>query len=359
MTDHKPVIGYFPNLDVLRFVLALFVLIFHVPEISKNAGLSFYNDLPFFQRGTEAVYWFFVMSGFLLSLLANKEVSIGRFSILRFLMRRVFRIWPVYLLVSLFGLLFYYIILPLLHIPFENNADFTTAFLLQFFFLSNVLHAFYDPGGILTITWSVSVEEQFYLFFPFLVYFVYRITILKRVVIASLFLVICSIYFMLPPVGTMMHQLGLYIELFLTGIIAAEFFYAVSKWNASFRNLLLAFSLLLFFMLFFTDMLLLPGNPFLWRMLNGIAAAVMVLALSTVEKKCSIQWLLLGGKISYGIYMYHMIVITGLVFIFQKLPIRGFSMILAINILCMVFTYLLALLSYRLYETKFLKMKKY
>ncbi|MFZ6024764.1 MAG: acyltransferase family protein [Bacteroidota bacterium] len=112
-------------------------------------------------------------------------------------------------------------------------------------------------------------------------------------------------------------------------------------------------------MLFFTDMLLMPDNPFLWRMLNGIAAAVMVLALSTAQKKCNIEWLVLGGKISYGIYMYHMIVITGLIFIFQKLPVHGFSVVLGVNILSMVFTYLLALLSYRLYESKFLKMKKY
>ncbi|MFZ6023996.1 MAG: acyltransferase family protein [Bacteroidota bacterium] len=212
MPDRKPAIGYFPNLDVLRLILALLVLVFHVPEISKNAGLPFYNDLPFFHRGNEAVFWFFVLSGFLLSLLANKEIETGRFNILRFFMRRVLRIWPVYLLVSLFGLLFYYVILPLLHIPFVNNSDFVTAFLLQFFFLSNILHAFYDPGGILTITWSVSVEEQFYLFFPFLIYSVYHIAFLKRVVIVFLFLIICSIYFMLPSVGAMMQKLGLYIE---------------------------------------------------------------------------------------------------------------------------------------------------
>lgn len=300
MPDRKPAIGYFPNLDVLRLILALLVLVFHVPEISKNAGLPFYNDLPFFHRGNEAVFWFFVLSGFLLSLLANKEIETGRFNILRFFMRRVLRIWPVYLLVSLFGLLFYYVILPLLHIPFVNNSDFVTAFLLQFFFLSNILHAFYDPGGILTITWSVSVEEQFYLFFPFLIYSVYHIAFLKRVVIVFLFLIICSIYFMLPSVGAMMQKLGLYIELFLTGIITAEFFYAVVKWSVIKRGLLLIFSLLLFFMLFFTDMLLMPDNPFLWRMLNGIAAAVMVLALSTAQKKCNIEWLVLGGKISYG-----------------------------------------------------------
>ena len=133
-------IRYFPNLDVLRFFLAFFVVLFHVPEISKNAGLPFYRDLPVFHRGAEAVYWFFVLSGFLLSLLASKEVAGGRFHILRFFMRRVLRIWPLYFLVSLFGLIFYYFLLPQLSIPFENHADLGTAILLQLFFLSNLLH---------------------------------------------------------------------------------------------------------------------------------------------------------------------------------------------------------------------------
>lgn len=352
-------IRYFPNLDVLRFFLAFFVVLFHVPEISKNAGLPFYRDLPVFHRGAEAVYWFFVLSGFLLSLLASEEVAGGRFHILRFFMRRVLRIWPLYFLVSLFGLIFYYFLLPYLSIPFENHADLGTAILLQLLFLSNLLHAWYDPGGILTITWSVSVEEQFYVFFPWLVYGVYAIVWLKRVVMLLLLLIIGCLYFFSPSIASVAEELGLYIELFLIGMIAAELFHVVVKWRERYKNGLLLLALLLFGLLFFTDWLLIPDHLFLWRLVNGAAASMMILALATVSKSCKIQWLILGGKISYGIYMYHMIIITGLVFIFQQLPFRGPFIILWLNLLGILCTYLLAWGSFVFFEHRFLKMKKY
>lgn len=359
MSDPNPSIKYFANLDVLRFILALFVVLFHVPEISKNSSLPFFNDLPLFNRGTEAVYWFFVLSGFLLSHLANKETKSNKFNVLKFFQRRVLRIWPVYFAVSLFGLLFYYAILPLLHIPFLNHANFGTAFLLQCFFLSNVLHAFYDPGGILTITWSVSVEEQFYLFFPLFVYLVYHKVFLKRVAVLALFILIICIYVFLPFFGELLQRLGLYIELFLIGIIAAEFFEAVKRCNSRTKFLWMGLSIVLFFLLFFTDLLLMPSYPFLWRLVNGLSASLFILILASWHRQCSPGWLVTGGKISYGIYMYHMIVITGLIFIFQRLSFQGTLVIVSINLLSIIFTYLLSLFSYRFFESRFLKMKKY
>ncbi len=359
MPVKKTAIGYLPNLDVLRFFLALLVVVFHVPEISKNSGLPHYDESPLFHRGTEAVYWFFVLSGFLLSLLATRELSNGQFNIRRFFMRRVLRIWPVYFLVSFFGLLFYYVVLPLLHIPFENKAGFETAFLLQSFFLSNILHAYYDPGGILTITWSVSVEEQFYLFFPFLVFFVYRWVFLKRVVVALLLLLVCGLYLFLPSAGIVMQQLGLYLELFLIGIIAAELFQLAKGFHPIVQDVLAVFSLIVFVLLFFTDWLMVPDDPFLWRLVNGVSAAIVVLSLSVWHRKFSLNLLILGGKISYGIYMYHMIVVTGLVFVCQKLALQGHMVIWLMNLLSIVMTYLVALFSFSFFEGRFLQMKKY
>lgn len=359
MPVKKSAIGYLSNLDVLRFFLALFVVVFHVPEISKNSGLPHYDGLPLLRRGNEAVYWFFVLSGFLLSLLATREQSNGQFNIRRFFMRRVLRIWPVYFLVSFFGLLFYYVVLPLLHIPFENKAGFETALLLQSFFLSNILHAFYDPGGILTITWSVSVEEQFYLFFPFLVFFVYRWFFLKRVVVVLLLLLVCGLYLFLPSAGSILQQLGLYLELFLIGIIAAELFQLTKSFHDKVKDILAAFSLVLFAVLFFTDWLMIPDNPFLWRLANGGAAAIVVLSLSVWHRKISLNLLILGGKISYGIYMYHMIVVTGLVFVFQKLALQVHLVIWFMNLLSIAMTYLFAIVSFRFFEGRFLQMKKY
>jgi len=53
-----------PNLDVLRFLLSFFVLIFHLPQLSKNQNLPYFDGLDLFSKGTHAVYMFFVLSGF-------------------------------------------------------------------------------------------------------------------------------------------------------------------------------------------------------------------------------------------------------------------------------------------------------
>lgn len=122
---------------------------------------------------------------------------------------------------------------------------------------------------------------------------------------------------------------------------------------------MVALSLVLFAVLFFTDWLLIPGQLFLWRILNGVSAAIVVLSLSVWHRKFSLKLFILGGKISYGIYMYHMIVVTGLVFVCQKLALQGYLVIWFMNVLSIVITYLVALLSFRFFEGFFLRRKKY
>ena len=55
-----------PNLTGLRFVLAVLVVIFHIPQFFQNRGLPFYNDFAVFHKGSEAVFMFFSLSGFLI-----------------------------------------------------------------------------------------------------------------------------------------------------------------------------------------------------------------------------------------------------------------------------------------------------
>ena len=348
-----------PNLDVLRFLLSLFVLVYHVPEISKNAGLPYYSKLILFNRGTEAVLWFFVLSGFLLSYLAKQEILIRQFNVLNFFQRRILRIWPLYFFVSIIGVFFYYFVLPFLNIPFENNAGLGKTILLTTLFLSNVLHADYDPGSILTVTWSVSVEEQFYLVFPFLVYFFYRISWVRKFTLITLLLIVFILHMISPSIAARKDLLGLHVELFFIGIFAAELFSYFNKFSVLTKNILMFLAVTLFFILFFTDWFYMPNSFFLWKILNGLAAALVILILSTWHKSCSVGWLNKGGQISYGIYMYHMIVITGLVFICSKIHLPGILPIIFINVFGCVLTYQIALWSFNSFESRFTKLKKY
>ena len=109
-----------PNLDVLRFILASLVIIFHLPQLCRNQGLPYFLDAPIFNRGVEAVYMFFVLSGFLIIKIIYNDKLRDRFSIRKFYMRRILRIFPLYYLILIFGFVFYWQILPVLGIPFEN-----------------------------------------------------------------------------------------------------------------------------------------------------------------------------------------------------------------------------------------------
>lgn len=66
-----------PNLTGLRFVLAFLVVIFHIPQFCQNRGFPYYNNLSIFNKGEEAVYMFFSLSGFLIirQLYIEKSVS--------------------------------------------------------------------------------------------------------------------------------------------------------------------------------------------------------------------------------------------------------------------------------------------
>jgi len=83
-----------PNLDVLRFILSLFVLIFHLPQLSKNQNLPYFEGLDLFYKGTQAVYMFFVLSGFLIIGQIYNLKNKNKFNIAKFYKHRALRILP-------------------------------------------------------------------------------------------------------------------------------------------------------------------------------------------------------------------------------------------------------------------------
>lgn len=354
---------YFENLDFLRFFLALEVLVYHIPEISIHFGLPGYKGFIFQQKGVESVYWFFVLSGFLLSWLARKEVAQHRFSIKKFFIRRILRIWPVYYIVITIGILLYYFFLPLLNIPFENKASLSTTALLSYFFLSNILQRLYDPGAILIVTWSVSLEEQFYVFFPFWVrlFFKRKITRVTSTMLLLLLVIIIDVQWPWP--AGILEYFEIYIEFFLIGILASEFIEFFMALTRQAKNILFYISLILLSISFLTDILIVFSGIYS-RIFSGAVAAFVLLSLSTSEIKISNPFIVAGGKISYGIYMYHMIVITGLVYLIKSL-MNDFAQrnqtltIILLNITAICLTYLVAYVSYITIERFFLAKKPY
>lgn len=152
------------ELDGLRATAALLVIAWHYIGVADGPNFWLWRV---FYLGHFGVDLFFVLSGFLITtvLLENRS-SPSYFS--SFYGRRAFRIWPLYYLMVLLGLLGRW---SGVHPPLFNSAVPAWAYLLgiQNFWMAR-LQSYGMPwlGG----TWSLAIEEQFYLFFPLLVRFV-------------------------------------------------------------------------------------------------------------------------------------------------------------------------------------------
>ncbi len=130
-----------PNLNGLRFFAALVVLISHVELIKSAMGLN--NKFRLMERlnlGGFGVYFFFVLSGFLITYLLLKEKErYNSISVKDFYLRRILRIWPLYYLIFLIG----FFILPHLSII---KLNFYSDHFLKYFNENLILYLFILPN---------------------------------------------------------------------------------------------------------------------------------------------------------------------------------------------------------------------
>lgn len=142
---------YFANLDGLRFICIFAVLWHHAPAFSPT-------DIQLDNRGFLGVDFFFVLSGYLITTLLLREAAFyGSFSLRDFYIRRAVRILPVYFLV-VSCVSFYYIVL-------KGEHQYLELLPFYYLFLSNFL---IDDIPLLAVSWSLSMEEQYYLLWPLL-----------------------------------------------------------------------------------------------------------------------------------------------------------------------------------------------
>lgn len=341
-----------PNLHALRFFLALIVVLFHVPTISQTLGFAHYADAPIFHKGELSVFYFFTLSGFLIIRLIYVELlETNTINFLRFYKRRAARILPPYLLVLGVGLFLYNFLLPYLGIPFAVDYGLIEALFYNIFFLSNVFKTIYpNIGGILSVLWSIGVEEQFYLLCPPLMLLFKKQ--LNRFLIGTICLLFEVLYFY--PSFYQFDNFFFYFAFGgLIGMLAIQ-----EKLNWLKKTAFQIILLLLFVISFFTNLLeLLP--PLAYHFTTMMISGLLIYAIShqpiwTIQNK----WVNALGKISYGIYLYHMIVLTGVLFIFQKavalgLVLSDFQQILLINTATISITIWVAWLSNKYFESLF------
>jgi len=346
-------LNYYQNLDGVRAIAALMVVVFHFfRDLTPDTQfLSIVKDISYF--GQTGVTLFFVLSGFLITriLIYTKETE-GFFK--NFYLRRTLRIFPLYYLF----LLIWFFIAPLI-ITMEP-----TTFSQQFYYysyLQNFARTFdWDVAGP-THFWSLSVEEHFYLFWPFMVFFLSKKNMFRSIFIIILFSIVLraimidsdySVFiftftrFDSLAIGSLLALLELrkffrpensrkFLVLLGGSVISIGLLYAfLSEEFGDYRQNI---RYLLFSLIYFATI------GFLLCIKNG----------HVINRFLKTGFLNYTGKISYGLYVYHPLVFLICAEHFE-------TDFLALNfIIGLILSYLIAGLSYHFFESRFLSLKKY
>jgi peptidoglycan/LPS O-acetylase OafA/YrhL len=165
---------YFKNLNGLRFIAALIVLVSHVSQLIDYLGVKekFAPVINSPVQGELGVLLFFALSGFLITyLLLLEDQLTSTVSIKAFYIRRILRIWPLYFLTILLA----FFVLPFIGFLNYKGYDVAAIWLklpckLFFYciFMPNIVMDFLGFVPYATHTWTIGAEEQFYFIWPVL-----------------------------------------------------------------------------------------------------------------------------------------------------------------------------------------------
>ena len=159
-------LDYRPEIDGLRGIAVSAVILYH-------AGIKILGN-QFFDGGFIGVDIFFVISGYLITLIILEELlTTGSFSFKYFYERRVRRILPVLLFVMLVSLPFAWMyLLPDSLVGISKSILYSLGFISNIYFENSVAEYGSESGLLKPFlhTWTLSIEEQFYILFPILLF---------------------------------------------------------------------------------------------------------------------------------------------------------------------------------------------
>lgn len=316
----------------------------------------FHAHFPFFQGGFIGVDVFFVISGYLITSIIIEEIADKRFSIVNFYERRARRILPALFLVILFTIL----IAPFLLNPMQLD-DFGQSIFAVVFFISNIL--FWQQSGYfgtasetspLLHTWSLAVEEQYYIFFPLLLLVIWRYA--KRYIWISFgFIIFLSLILtewnLRNSAEANFYLLPTRVWELLIGSITALAFREKLTSNIS-ENLksiisLISLIVLLASLMFFDKN---TPHPSLITLIPVLATAGIIATASKtnlVGRFLSKKPLVAIGLLSYSIYLWHQPI-----FAFAKLSIPEPNLSLFLVILTFA-SFIIAFFSWKYWEKPF------
>jgi peptidoglycan/LPS O-acetylase OafA/YrhL len=321
---------YLSHVDSLRALSVIAVILFHL-----NPELFFFGYL--------GVDVFFVISGYVITNSLYQQQIIKKQNLSLFYVKRIKRIFPILILVIFTFLIFYIFFSPLKgETNFILKSAITSLFgLSNLFFINNEVNYFFiEEINPLLHTWSLGIEEQFYLIYPILLITIFkilkdRIEIICHIIILFISGSLIIYYFNDGLIGNFYSPIARFWEL---GIGCLAFFY--NSLSVKKRKLLL----ISIFFLFFFSIINLQNDKIIQNsnILATIFSFIFIVKLRNLSEKFILLLNNSGlpyiGKLSYSLYLWH-------------LPVLYFCEIYFTGVIEFFFiTISLSIISYHFYE---------
>ena len=346
-------LNYRPDIDGLRAIAIISVIIYHA-KISINQTIIF-------KGGYLGVDIFFVISGYLISYILFEELkSNNKLCFKSFYQRRIRRIIPALIGVLLFSSIFaVFFLMPKDLIEYSKSSLASLSFVSNFLFYFSEISYGAEDGLLkpLLHTWSLSVEEQFYLIFPLVIFIIF--IYFKKYLLFFLVIIFCFSLIISTIGSVYFDSLNFYsihsrIWEMLLGSFAA--YIKIFCKDISFKNsTYFTFSglLLIIFSLFYFNEN--TKHPSYITLIPTLATFLVIFfgnSKDIVSRLLSFRYLVFIGLISYSLYLWHY-------------PIFAFSRILEFTkgdferkIIIAVLVFIASLLSYYLIEKPFRNKKQ-
>lgn len=327
--------------------------------------MIFHTEVPFLKGGYIGVDMFFVLSGFLITTTLIKEFDAKNHVPLKnFYMRRVLRLAP-----ALFLLLVVYSVLSVILLKNDQVKSNLIDALIALFYASNWARAFdIHPPDFLGHTWSLSIEEQFYILWPAMLLFLLR-RIRDRWYVAAAVLSIAVSAWLLRiymtsqgySVDRVYNGLDTRADALLVGCVLGVILSSNSIGSLDRERLMKHLGYIT--PLSVTALLGVAVsiewvNPYLYYWLFFVIellTAVIILDLllkkeGILRTMLSNKWIVWTGSISYGLYLWHFPV-------YRTMVVSGFGSEMERLTIGMCITFVLASVSYYFVEKSFLRLK--
>jgi peptidoglycan/LPS O-acetylase OafA/YrhL len=363
-TDNRERI-YFRNLDVLRFLAAYMIVLLHCffgwrtkfghPPSFNSASASTDKLELIFHNLAFGVDVFFLISGFLITyLLLSEHEKTGKVDVLKFYIRRAFRIWPLYFFMILTAPVLSYFF-------FEQSPDYS----LQFFFLGNFDIINQGMKSVATNhLWSICIEEYFYLFVPLLIAFI-PVKKLPQFLFGIIFISILFRAHM--ALNTENYGMALYVHtlsridvLAIGSLFGYLYFNKKIQFNNPLSIRLMVYSIFIFIFLnvdyaecgtLFTA----TFKKYFFVLIAAYAAGNFLFHPKSLIRIRKPNFLHQLGKASYGIYMFNPVIVFLALKFFAVDTLTNYIIFLAA---VHIAVWILSTLSYRFFEMPFLALKE-